>query len=778
MTTHPKITTHHLQRLAYIYIRQSTLQQVSDHLESQDLQYQLTQRAEQLGWPAPRIRIFDQDLGKSAIHSQERAGFQELVADMALDKTGILLVTDVSRLARNCADWYQLLDLAALHDVLVCDASGVYNPRIYDDRLLLGLKGAFSEAQWYTMRQQLHAARLNKARRGELAMRLPVGYERLPNGQVVFCPDQQVQSAVRLVFRLFRSLGSVNALLRHLVGQAIPMPVQSKNLLGQPVILWQPPRYHTLYQILKLPAYAGAYTYGRRQRELIPGAGRSAPGPALPPDAWEVLLQDAWPGYISWADYLENQQILAQNRQDTPFAQAVSLPQGAPGLGRALLQGLVFCGRCGRPLLVRYREKPAYVCEADTRQRGQPRCACFPHDHVDQAVAAAFLEAVQPGRVEVALAAMHELAEERQALVRQAEQQRERVRYEAALARTRYEQVDPAMRLVAAELERAWEEKLAALDQAETRHAALLAGPAAPLAEADMLRLHALAEELPALWRAPATTNAQRKQLLRTLIQDVTLERVDSETVDGASVDGASVAGESVAGAAVTRIRIRWQGGACSEHFAARPTPGHPSDPGMMERIRELARTLTDDKIADVLNREGRVSFWQVKKLPNYQPGQPVDYWTRERVHHLRNKHKIPTGSPLQTKQSGPRADGLISAKEAARQLGVSPTTLLDWFRRGLIPGHQIHPVSPIWIALNDANRHRFDGSLERPAPDMLPLAEASARLGLSPEEVTRHLRAGLLESWRLLISIRYWWYVRPVVSPEISPVPAEPVGL
>jgi DNA invertase Pin-like site-specific DNA recombinase len=382
----PPISDRHRRRLAYVYIRQSTLRQVAEHQESQELQYQLASRAQALGWPAERIEVIDEDLGKSAVSSSGRTGFQRLFTDIGLGKAGILLVTDVSRLARNCADWYQLLDLAALRDVLVCDTGGVYNPRAYDDRLLLGVKGAFSEAQWYIMRQQLQAARLNKAKRGELALRLAVGYERLPNGQVVFSPDQQVQGAIRLVFDLFRRYGSARAVLRQLIADGLQLPRQARNAVGQATILWSEPAYSQVYFILKLPLYAGAYAYGKRQREHLPGQPGTVYGRRLPPQEWQVLRHDHFPAYISWEEYLANQETLADNWQTTRFAgpdatesnlgshNAPFSYQGAAGKGRALLAGLVLCGVCGRRLRIRYADKPAYDCEATKAQFDQPRC--------------------------------------------------------------------------------------------------------------------------------------------------------------------------------------------------------------------------------------------------------------------------------------------------------------------------------------------------------------------------------------------------------------------
>ncbi|MFV0643697.1 MAG: recombinase family protein [Sphingomonadaceae bacterium] len=771
MSEHPKIRSEHRQRMAYIYIRQSTLHQVSEHLESQDLQYQLRNRAEDLGWREERILTIDEDLGKSGISSLERTGFQRLFTDVGLGKVGIILVTDVSRIARNSADWHRLLELAAQNDVLVSDSSGVYNPVIYADRLLLGIQGVFAESQWYVMRRQMQAARLNKAKRGELAMQLPVGYTRLPNGEVVKEPDLQVQSAIEQIFRIFRREGSVRRVLGWMVEQRLKMPHRERNPLGEQVIRWDRPGYSALYQVLKLPTYAGAYAYGKRE-----GAGESVRKKnryrMAPPERWQVLIRDAHPAYITWEEYMENQRIMARSWNATPFAahpqqenQGVhnqpfssnegSKPGGetddgqggfsAPGKGRALLQGLVCCGHCGRPMRVRYRDKPAYVCEATNRQYNDARCAFFPYAHVDRAVVTAFLAAVEPAQIEIALAAGAQIEEDRNALTRQWQQQLERARYDLSLARTRYEMVDPAMRLVAAELERDWEEKLAALALLEEQWEEVQSRELAPLAPEDEAQIRLLAADLPALWAAESTASRERKQLLRTLIRTIVL---DSRREEG-----------------ITHIHITWQSGATSALTTQRPKPGHPTNQPLLERVRFLAQNHADEQIALILNREGLVSSWHVKDDPAYVIGQPVTYWTQARVRNLRNKHQIPTGMPQLDKEGKPRADGLIPAAEAARQLKVSVGMLLQWFRMGLIPGRQTRPGTPVWIQLDETNRSRFDASLDRPAPGMVLLADAPRHFGLTRKQLHDAVNSCRLYTWRLAHGAQNRWFIAPYTS-------------
>lgn len=361
MSSQPKILVSHLQRTAYVYIRQSSMRQVEENLESQDLQYQLVNRACGFGWPAAQVLVVDDDLGKSGIASTQREGFQNLVAAVGLGQVGIILVTDVSRLARNCSDWYRLLDLASLCGTLISDASGVFDPRIYDDRLLLGLKGAFSEAQWYNMRTQLCAAQMNKARRGDLHLRLPVGLERLENGQVGLTPDVQVQEMLRLVFDQFERLGSAQKVLRYLRDEHLLLPHRSDGRIE-----WVRPAYQIIYALLKQPAYAGVYAYGKHHRIHLPGDQSQVITHSIPQAEWPVLIQNAHPAYISWDQYQANQQRLAEN------AQGIQWKRGAPRSGAALLQGLVRCARCGRSMHVHYTHSSAYVCDRDTREFAAP----------------------------------------------------------------------------------------------------------------------------------------------------------------------------------------------------------------------------------------------------------------------------------------------------------------------------------------------------------------------------------------------------------------------
>jgi DNA invertase Pin-like site-specific DNA recombinase len=698
---------------------------VLEHRESQDLQYQLAQRARDLGWPDDRIVIVDDDLGKSAISAAQRPGFQSLVAAVGLGRVGLILVTDVSRLARNCSDWFQLLDLASVYATLISDASGMYDPRDYNDRLLLGLKGTFSEAQWYAMRAQLQAARLNKARRAELALRLPIGYHRRPDGQVSFTPDRQVQSIIRLVFDQFDRLPSARAVLAYFNEQRLQLPRRIQHGPDRGQIAWVKPSYQAIYQFLKNPAYAGAYVYGRHRRIRLPGQPQRPVSRTVPMEEWIVLKQDAFPGYISWQQYLRNQTRLRENAAGLPWSDA-SL-RGAPRAGAALLSGLVFCARCGRPLRARYRDKPAYICEAEHQQYGTPRCQRFGAAHIDQAVSDLFLQALQPLHLEAAMAAVEQAEARQHQLAEQWQLRLERARYEAELAQRRYRRVDPDHRLVAVELERDWEDKLQHFQHLQQEWNQLQSQNTAPLSESERQRLRQLAQDVPALWHAPSTTPQDRKRLLRCLIRDITL---DSFSQPGFS-----------------RIALRWHTGNITTLSVPRPKPGRHTSPALIERIRSLARTQPDDQIALTLNQEGRLTF----------TGLP---WTRQRVAGVRRKQHIPTACPLVSATPGPRGDGLISTAQAARELGVTPSMIADWFRRGRLIGHQPRPGSPLWVRLTPQDRQRFDGSASL-TPDLVPLAQAQAVLHFSPEQLRREIRAGRLLTYRLLVKNRWRWFVQ-----------------
>ncbi|HVM71061.1 MAG TPA: recombinase family protein [Anaerolineales bacterium] len=720
MSSQPKIMQSHLERLAYVYIRQSSLRQVEENLESQDLQYQLVNRACGFGWPEAQVQVVDDDLGKSGIAATQREGFQNLVAAVGLGQVGIILVTDVSRLARNCSDWYRLLDLASLCGTLISDASGVFDPRIYDDRLLLGLKGAFSEAQWYNMRTQLCAAQMNKARRGDLHLRLPVGLERLEDGQVGLTPNLQVQELLSLVFEQFERLGSAQKVLRYLRDEHLLLPHRSGSRIE-----WVRPAYQLIYAMLKQPAYAGVYAYGKHHRVHLPGDQSKVVTHTLPQAEWPVLIQQAHPGYLTWDQFQANQLRLAEN------AQGIQWKRGAPRSGSALLQGLVRCARCGRSMHVHYTHASAYICDRDTREFAAPRCQTFNLATIDRAITQLVLEAVQPARLEAALAAIQQVEAQYQALTRQWGLRLEQARYEVELAFRRYERVDPDNRLVAAELERLWEEKLLAQRQVDQQWQDFQSQRLQPLGPTDQAAIRQLAQDLPTLWFSPSTSQEDRKRLLRCLIREVSL--------DNFSKPGSSL------------LRIAWHSGLVTSHEVPRPGHGTPPATSIANRLRQLATQLPDDQIADRLNSE---SYPTATGLP----------WTLERVRAVRRKHHVvslcpsllPSGSDL------PRGDGLLPVRLAAARLHVERCVISDWFHAGLIQGCQRRSGASIWVRLNDDDLCRLDGSASQ-LPEMLPLETASHILGLNSDQFRATMQTEKLLPYRIRTGKQFKWFVLPI---------------
>ncbi len=514
-----KVQVAHRERLALVYVRQSTPQQVLDHQESTRLQYGLRRRAEALGWAPERVRVIDDDLGKSGSSAVDRTGFQHLVAEVSLGHVGLILGIEMSRLARSCADWYPLLELCALFGTLIADSDGVYDPAQYNDRLLLGLKGTMSEAELHILQQRLRQGRLNKARRGALAVPLPVGYVRRPSGEVALDPDEQVQAVVRVIFHQFEELGTLNAVLRYLVRHQIQLGVRLREGPNRGDLVWRRPNRQTLQNLLHNPLYAGAYAYGRRQidpRRKQPGR-RSTGRVVQPDDHWFVLIQDQCPAYIRWDEYTRNVARLGANR-------ARSEAIGAVRDGAALLTGLVVCGRCGCRLRVQYGGRarlPTYTCSLHYVTYGTTLCQSLAGPALDQYVSAQVLTALEPAALELSLTAARHVERERADLLHLWEHRRERAAYEAERAGRHYQALEPENRLVARQLARAWEEKLAAHQQVEEDYARFLQRQPRLLSAAEQDAIRRLAADIPALWQAPRTTVAERKEIIRQVVERV-----------------------------------------------------------------------------------------------------------------------------------------------------------------------------------------------------------------------------------------------------------------
>lgn len=532
-TGHLKITTVHLQRLAVVYIRQSSGKQVRQHQESQFNQRALVQRAEALGWHPQRIQVLDGDLGQSGASTEGRDDFKALAAEVALGHVGIVFGWEVSRLARNNADWYHLLDLSALFGTLIADIEGIYDPRLYNDRLLLGLKGTMSEAELHMLRQRLNAGRLSKVARGEYVQHLPTGLIRLPDNRVVKDPDDQVRHVIELIFTKFAELGSCQKVLRFFKQQAILLPRHQTSGFHKGELLWKKPSAAAIYDILRNPAYAGAFAYGRRPKEptrQIPG--RHATGVVRKPmEEWIHLQQDAYPAYITWDGYLTNQALLHDNAVQQ--AERLSRGAGSPRAGAGLLQGLATCGECGHMMRVAYKPGVRYLCNGLSKEFAEPMCAHLDGLSVEQAVVEAFFAAIQPAQLDALAALSAQRQQERAQVERHWKEQIQRATYEAHLARRRYEAVDPANRLVAAELERRWEEALLTLRTTQEGAERFRQEITVPDLDPELRhQLEHIAQALPELWASGRFTNEHKKLLLRSLIARVILSRIAPDRVE------------------------------------------------------------------------------------------------------------------------------------------------------------------------------------------------------------------------------------------------------
>jgi DNA invertase Pin-like site-specific DNA recombinase len=685
---HVTATTAHRAKMAYVYIRQSSLMQVTRHAESTDLQYSLVERAVALGWPRERIEIIDEDLGKSGAQAEARSGFQHLLAEISLARAGLVLSFDASRLARNNHDWYQLLEVCSIFGTLIADGERLYDPRLYHDRLLLGLSGMMSEAELHHIKQRMHAGARHKAERGELRLGLPVGLSRGLSGEVILNPDEEIQARIHLVFQKFREIRSCRGVMGYLRENHLPLPVRPLRGPAPHEVVWQEARASSVRDILQNPAYAGAYVYGRKVKDPTkrkPGAPSSGIV-RQPIDKWEVCLHNVYPAYITWDEFLANQAQLRSNQLN--YREEL---HGVPRKGQALLQGIVRCGYCGAFLHLRYSgphgEFPVYVCNNDKRQFGGKSCQEVRAIALDAQIAQRFLEALRPDQVTLALAALAHLEQEEQAQRKQWELRLERARYEAKRAERQYQAVEPENRLVARSLEQQWEEKLRAIEAVEKEYQVWRSTRLAPLTQADRDAIVALGSDLPAIWSTQTTTSADRKHMLRLVIRDVI-------------VDGKRAHGQ-------VWVQINWQTGAYEQFGYTRSVRSYEAsaDAGALEqRIRELnAVEMIDADIATILNAEG------------YRTARLHRPFTGNMVWLLREKWDIPTVK-INGKEHNPAQweDGSYSVQGAAAYLGVNSSTIHHWLKVGKLVGHQLAKGMPWKIYLTDEDVIRLQEWLRR----------------------------------------------------------------
>jgi DNA invertase Pin-like site-specific DNA recombinase len=650
-----KIGARHCERQAVVYVRQSTMRQVEQNRESTRLQYGLADRACRLGWRQEQILVIDDDLGRSAASALDRPGFQRLVAEVGLGHVGLVLGIEVSRLARSCRDWHQLLEMCALFDTLIGDADGIYDPSTYNDRLLLGLKGTMSEAELHILKARMHEGRRAKAARGELVLGLPRGYVLKPSGEVALDPDEGVQQVIRLVFAVFERRRSVSGVLRYLVDHEIQLPDRIRTGPNKGDIRWNRPSRATLSDMLRHPAYAGAYVYGRRHHDgrlRVPGQPYSGRRFRRDPQTWTVLQQGAYPAYIDWGTFEQNQEQMAANRNRYP---------GIPRGGGALLGGLVACGVCGRRMFTGYNDdghEARYVCNQMAATFGAPRCQSISARPVDEHVSALMLSALAPSAIEVSLQVAEDLELERQQLHEQWKQRLERAGYETALARRRYEAVDPQNRLVARTLERDWEAALTAEQALRAEHERALARAPERLTEEEKATVRRLASDIPALWRAPTTTARDRQAIARLMIERVViLVHGESERAD---------------------LACHWAGGVVTKNTLIRPVRRFEQlehFDQMLAQITEMrSQGATAQCIADRLNAEG----WRPPKKHTFDAAM---------IRRLLQRRGLGTKRPIWS-GNVPRIDETeMTLQELADRLGAHRQTVYGWLRRGKLTG-------------------------------------------------------------------------------------------
>jgi DNA invertase Pin-like site-specific DNA recombinase len=619
---------------------------VHENRESTARQYDLKRRAQVLGWAADQIVVIDEDLGLSGATADNRNGFQRLVAEVGLGRVGLVMGLEVSRLARSSTDWHRLLEICALADTLILDEDGIYDPGHFNDRLLLGLKGTMSEAELHLLRARLIGGQLNKARRGDLWMKPPIGFVYDSSGRVVFDPDQQVQRGVRLLFETFRQTGSALRVVHHFKTEGVLWPRRITSGVRAGELFFGPLEHSRVLGILHNPRYTGAFVYGRtRQRKvIIAGQLRYR---RLKREEWSVFLPNMHPGYISWEEFESNQTKLLANANGYGEDRRKSPPRE----GAALLQGLVICGVCGLRMTVRYHTDhghliPEYVCQRRGIQTAEPICQHLPGGQIDQAVTELVLKAVNPASLDVALEVFEELRARQAEVDRLRRAQVERAREEAELAQRQYLLARPENRLVVDNLERQWNEKLTSLSQAEEEYSRMSKSQPSALTDEDRDRVHALASDLPRVWNDPRTPARDRKRMLRLLIEDVTL--VKNQKI---------------------RIHIRWKAGATTS--MERPLPLSAPDlvrtpADIVELIRVLATEQTDAQIARTLNAR-----W-------LRTGRKHSF-TRLIVRHIRNAYDIP--SYVQHL----RSNGWLTVPEVAAQMGVHSSTAKRFAVEGVL---------------------------------------------------------------------------------------------
>ena len=659
-----KIQQCHRAKLAYIYIRQSTVGQIRHHQESTERQYGLRDKALELGWSPAKIRILDRDLGKSGSQSTGRKDFKTLVADVSMGEVGALFTLEASRLARSSVDWQRLIELCALTGTLVIDEDGCYAPEDFNDGLLLGIKGTIAQAELHFIRLRLQGGKQNKAKKGELRFPLPVGLCYDDEGGITLDPDREIQGAVRLVFRAFRNKGSAYGVVQEFIRQGLQFPKRAYGGIWDGKLLWGRLSHGRVLGILKNPSYAGAYVFGRYRslKEISSDGEIRSTTRSVPMDDWLVTIKEHHEGYITWEEFIKNQEVLENNRTNGEE----TLLSGPAREGLALLQGLLICSGCGRRLSVRYKGNggiyPTYECTWRKREGlSSSACVVIRADIIDRAISKRVLEVIQPQQIEKALKAFEELEKMNEAVCRQWQMRIERCEYEAQLAEKRYMEVDPSNRLVASTLEQRWNDALVKLEELKKQYNEYQTKELHLATEEQKERVSALARDFPPLWNAPETRPKDKKHILRLVIKDITVEKIRERKE--------------------VMLHIRWQGGECETFYVELPTDHLKYTEKFIEKVRQLANEHSDAQIADILSDEGQLSC----KGKSLRPSM---------IKWVRYKYKIPL--------SRQKNNNEFTVKEVSEKFDVSTHVVYYWIERGIVKTRRVNGrTSPYWITID-----------------------------------------------------------------------------
>jgi len=705
MKSDSKISPSHLNRNAYIYIRQSTEHQVRENIESQQRQYELVDLAKQYNWNENSIIVIDDDLGRSGSSTTGRTGFAKLVADVALKKAGIIFGLEVSRLARNNKDWYQLLDLCSLTSTLIADTDGIYEPSSFNDRLLLGLKGTMSEAELHMIKNRMLQGLYHKAQKGELRFKLPAGYQFDPDSKIIKSLDEQVTHIIDLTFKKFFEIETVNGVLKYFLEEDLRFPRQAAF---EKKLRWVRPYYKAIRDTLGNPLYTGTYVFGRTKivKELDEHGNQKSRQKPQDMENWDVIIHDHHPAYISWDQYLKIQKQIEKNA--TPPKSHTSQVARE---GSALLQGLARCGNCGRSMHVTYhgqgkKSYPYYICNMAQRNFSEHYCQSIGGRRLDQAVSDTFLEAVSPASLNIHLKALQQIQHQQDIALEQLQLQLERAQYEADRAYRQFDAVEPENRLVARTLERQWNNSLKRVEELKARITDRKKIFKDRLSKIEEQEIRRLTHNLPDIWNAPTTSDKDRKMLLRAAIQEVQLTKQDRDVT----------------------VKILWIGGAVTDKIVHLPKvrcKRHtPLD--LVDLVRQLAKKFTDDQIARILIRQGRKTATALT-------------FNAHKVANLRRNYDIP-------RYKKPKGDQpkTYTAQQATQLLQVSVPTIHNWLNAGFIKGDQVTEGAPWEILLTDDDIKRLTA---QDAPKgWLSLQLAAQELGVSKQTVLNWVKSKKLE--------------------------------